>query len=70
MIIEYIKPDSNCKECHGDGETFQSHPWGATSAQESLLCVCVEEQIKHDNSWIEIVKTFQLIAFALIHMLI
>ena len=38
----------DCKACHGSGLTQQSHPYGSTSATETLYCDCVGEQIPED----------------------
>lgn len=40
-----IKPDLNCKECHGTGEVFDIVDYGSTTASFPSFCSCVEEQI-------------------------
>lgn len=43
-----IKPDPNCKYCHGTGEVYDTVDYGSTVAYLPSFCSCVEEQIPED----------------------
>lgn len=49
-----IKPDKNCKACHGTGIVEDHVPWGmGTTAMESI-CDCVSEQVPEERDGEEI----------------
>ena len=48
-IKQTIKPKPDCEFCHGDGEVFDSVPYGSTSTLLPSLCECVEAQANEDD---------------------
>ena len=53
----YLRPDKNCKYCHGDGdgEVFDAVDYGSTVAYLPSLCDCVTEQVTEGREDDEIV---------------
>lgn len=43
-----VKPDPNCKYCHGSGEVLDWVDYGSTTISMPSLCNCVEIQIHED----------------------
>lgn len=53
-----IKPDPNCKSCHGEGEAFDIVDYGSTTASMPTLCDCVVEQVPEGREDLEIELVF------------
>lgn len=53
---QVIKPVQSCPHCRGEGQVYDSVPWGATTTLMPSFCTCVEEQCDEDTD--EIVLDF------------
>ena len=42
---QFVKPDSDCKLCHGIGEVLDSVDYGDTKVSMPTFCDCVEMQV-------------------------
>jgi len=52
MTIYKITPDPNCPICRGSGEVYEHHPYGSTTATETLWCDCMVEQLPEEwDDW-------------------
>lgn len=60
-IVQIIRPDSNCKYCHGTGIVYDSVDYGSTTASLPSFCDCVENQVLEDTD--EIVLEDDLVEF-------
>lgn len=58
MTTLLIRPNPQCKQCHGEGEVFDSVPYGSTIAYLPSFCHCVEEQIEEGQEDCEIELVF------------
>lgn len=51
-----VKPNPDCKACHGEGEVYDSvpMPFGPGSCAMPSLCDCVTEQVEDENAVIRL----------------
>lgn len=42
---KYLKPNPKCTSCRGSGWVTENHPWGDTTASETIGCSCVEKTL-------------------------
>jgi len=49
MKTQRIRPDPDCKQCHGEGYVYDRVPYGSTYAMLPSYCSCVEEQADEDT---------------------
>jgi len=44
-----LKANPNCKTCHGSGFYYEHHPYGSTTATETLECECATEFLSEEE---------------------
>ncbi len=54
--VQHITPKSDCPDCFGTGEVYDTVPYGSTTAQLPSFCSCVEEQADEDTDEIMITQ--------------
>lgn len=52
---QFVKPDPDCKLCHGNGEVFDTVDYGSSTASLPSFCDCVEMQAIEDVDDIELI---------------